>query len=108
MATFADDTLPGEWPIADLAVHLRSDTPHVDAQVIRVLAARIAAAGPDNEDPTSTLTDLARALDSLGVAVAALVEDPEDDGAPEAGTVYSADVIKHLHAATLGMETLAS
>jgi hypothetical protein len=91
---------------ASLNREITKNHPDSDASVLRVLAARIALA-EHNADPLLTLTDMAHALLSITVAVAALGgRELSDDDEPEAFKLYR-ETIDHLRNAAAGVGEMA-
>lgn len=100
----SDTTATGD----KLDVALTKNQPDADADVLRVLAARIARAGVrGNEDPLLTLTDIRAALCSLTAAVAQLGGSTlTDKDGPEAFTTYAV-TIENLRDAASGVAEMA-
>jgi hypothetical protein len=96
----------GSWTNQALADQINRNKADADAQVLRILAARLANAGT-NENPLLTLTDVAAALVSLTTAVAALAgRELSDDAEPEAFKLYKGTV-EHLIDAADGVVEMA-
>lgn len=96
----------GTWTNTALAEEIHKNRPETDAQVLRVLAARVAN-DDTNQDNRMTLADVAAALLSLTAAVAKLAgRELTDDDEPEAFTVY-ATTVDNLRYAAEGVAEMA-